>query len=376
MRLLISPQIFDEQKFGGISRYYTEIFTVLAKENQTEIIFPIHFTNNIHFKESGLYKTKNIYFLFYTFLNIIGISVRKKTKRLNNKFLHNILKDDNFDLFIPTYYSLDFLSYINSKPYVLTVYDMIHELFPESVINGKEIVRNKLVLIENASKIIAVSQNTKRDIIRLYPHIEESKIEVIYHGNSIKIDPKVEIDLPENYILFVGVRQHYKNFIFLIESIFTLFEKNPDLVLICAGGGKFSKEEKKMITSLGLENRIIQRYFKDNELGTYYNKAKCFVFPSEYEGFGIPVLESLACNCPVVLPYNSSFPEVAGDAGVFYELNNGKDLLEKISNLIQDEKLRMKHIQLGREQVGKFSWDEAAKKCLELYKDAIFIQHG
>jgi glycosyltransferase involved in cell wall biosynthesis len=301
----------------------------------------------------------------------LGISTRKFVKKKNNKLALNALLNNDFDLYLPTYYDISFLSFIEKKPFVLTVYDMIHEIFPQYFEDDSKTVINKLCLMEKATKIIAVSQNTKNDILRLYPHINESKIEVIHHGSSIKINHNIEVSLPLNYILFVGVRENYKNFEFLLKSISDILLKDKTLKLVCAGGGKFTSYENNFINKLNLKNSIIQNNFKENELGHYYKNAKCFIFPSEYEGFGIPILESMACGCPIVLTNNSSFPEVAGNAGIYFELNNSVDLKNKIENLLQNEELRKEFSLKGFEQVKKFDWKIASMKCFKLYKSAI-----
>ena len=373
MKILLDPQIFNLQTYGGISRYYTEIFSRLNKRKNISITLPIYSSNNVYVANSGLFITekKRITSLIKT-LNILGISTRSLNKRISEKQINNLFEKANFDLFIPTYYDPYFLKIIGNKPFVLTVYDMIHELFPQYFIDDYWNVKdNKKILLEKATKIIAVSNNTKKDIIKIYPHIDESKIEVIYHGNSIQVNEYVAVDLPDNYILFVGSRDHYKNFYFLVESIKDLLISDPTLILICAGGGKFKDEEIKFINDLGLRNQIDQRYFEENELGIFYKNAKCFVFPSQYEGFGIPVLESMACGCPIVLSNASSFPEVAGDAGIFFENNNKEDLKYKIETVLNNENFRNSHIVMGLEHVKKFSWETASIKCLELYKKVI-----
>lgn len=372
MKILLDPQIFNSQKYGGISRYYTEIFSVLFNKNKAEIEIPLYFTNNVYFNESVLItkSQKKNSFLLQSLSNL-GISIRKITKKRNNKSGAKAMIHQDYDLFVPTYYDPSFLEYIGSKPFVLTVYDMIHELFPKYFENHDPTSKNKLLLMEKATKIIAVSQNTKNDIIRLYPHIDAAKIEVIYHGNSIKIDPNVSVALPSNYILFVGVREHYKNFTFFINAITELLKNDPTLNVVCAGGGKFNSKEIQFIKSLGFENQISHKNFKENELGQFYKKAKCFVFPSMYEGFGIPVLESMASGCPVVLAQHSSFPEVAGNAGVYFDLNDPEDLKNKINLLLNDENLRNEYAGKGLIQVQKFNWENAAEQCFELYKKAI-----
>jgi len=369
MKILLDPQIFNDQEFGGISRYYTEIFSRLSKLDNVKIEIPIVITKNVYLKESILLgrKTKRLAYLL-SFLTKIGISIRKKTRKINtNKLVEAFAKKD-FDLFVPTYYNPYFLDCIEEKPFVLTVYDMIHELYPQYFIGDPwNVVVNKRKLLDRATKIIAVSKNTKKDILRIYPHIAESKIEVIYHGNSIKIKENANLTLPENYILFVGSRKNYKNFVFLVHAITDLLIDNKALTLLCAGGGNFDKEEIKLLNDLQLSSQVIQKSFKDSDLGMIYKRAKCFVFPSAYEGFGIPVLESMACGCPIILTNSSSFPEVAGEAGLFYNLNDGNDLKNKIKLLLDDEQLRQSYSEKGLHQVKKFDWDEAAKQCFYLY---------
>lgn len=375
MKIILDSQAFNYQKYGGVSRYYTEIFSILSKKDNLEIITPWFYTRNIYYKESVLYnKTQKQNTFFLELLSKLGISIRKKSKKLNySRTINRLTSKDAFDVFVPTYYDPYFLNLINGKPFVLTVYDMIHELFPEYFSDADELKKNKLLLIEKAAKIIAVSQNTKKDILTLYPHIDESKIEVIYHGTSIKVNENAEADLPENYILYVGSRSDYKNFKFLADSIKVLLKNNPNLFLVCAGGGKFDKEEIEFIKSLDLEKQILQLDFKEHELGYFYKKAKCFVFPSLYEGFGIPVLESMACECPVVLGNHSSFPEVAGNAGVYFDVNSKDDLRNKIQSLLENEALRIEFSLKGIEQIKRFTWENAAQQCLDLYKKSVQI---
>jgi glycosyltransferase involved in cell wall biosynthesis len=372
MKILIDNYIFTNQKYGGISRYYTEIFLKLKSDKNTVINLPLFQCQNLYLNESSLLSKKQ--YLTYYAINLLskfGISTRKYIKKKNDKLALNALLKNDFDLFIPTYYDISFINYLENKPFVLTVYDMIHEIFPQYFENDSINVKNKLILMEKATKIIAVSQNTKNDILKIYPHINESKIEVIYHGSSIKINNKLKVSLPLNYILFVGVRDNYKNFQFLLHSISDILLNDKTLKLVCAGGGKFSDYEKKLIYNLNLTDNVIQNNFNDNELGHYYKNAKCFIFPSEYEGFGIPILESMACGCPIVLTNNSSFPEVAGNAGIYFELNNSVDLKNKIESLLQNDGLRNEYSLKGFEQVKKFDWEIASEKCFKLYQSAI-----
>jgi glycosyltransferase involved in cell wall biosynthesis len=372
MKILLDPQIYDQQRYGGISRYYTEIFSVILRK-KNKVLIPFYTTANIYYRQSILVTfQQKLYSLYLRILIKFRIRYREDTIARNKKYLKETLLRKQYDLFIPTYYDPYFIKDIGSKPFVLTVYDMIHEIFPEYFSNDKILVPNKRYLIEKATRIIAVSENTKKDIIKIYPHIDVSKIDVVYHGCSIKVNKRDSVSLPEKYILFVGTRSDYKNFIFFVQSITMLLKNDKVLHLICAGGGDFNSVEKELILELGLESQINQKYFNEDELGYFYNRAICFVFPSMYEGFGIPVLESMTCGCPVVLGRHSSFPEVAGDAGVYFDINSAHDLKDKISSLVQNELLRNEYSQRGLEQAKKFSWEKAAKECLIVYKKACY----
>jgi glycosyltransferase involved in cell wall biosynthesis len=372
MKILLDPQIFSLQKYGGISRYYTELFSILSRKNNLKLIIPFYTTTNIYYRQSILVTfQQKIYSLYIRLLSKLRIRYKENTIDRNSNYLKKTLRKQQYDLFIPTFYNPYFLKHIGSKPFVLTVYDMIHELFPEFYINDSMmVIENKKKLMEKATRIIAVSKNTKEDIIKIYPHIDSSKIDIVYHGCSMKFSKKLIDFLPLNYILFVGSRDNYKNFIFLVNSIVELLKTDSNLYLICAGGGSFDAYENELICKFGMENQIIQKNFEENELSAFYKNAKCFVFPSLYEGFGIPVLESMTCGCPVVLAYHSSFPEVAGNAGVYFELNNSKDLKNKIEMLVQDKSLRNEYSLKGLERVKNFSWEKAAKECLAVYKKA------
>ncbi|QNK62660.1 glycosyltransferase family 4 protein [Pedobacter sp. PAMC26386] len=373
-RILLDPEIFILQEFGGISRYYTEIYSALDCEPQVQIICPILYTNNIHFKESSLFKKKHQTPLQFLMRNLkfsrefLSRKLRKRSKKRSKEQTISLLKKQDFEVYIPTYYDPYFLAYIQDKPYILTVYDMIHELYPHYFLDDQYTVPHKKLLIEKAAKVIAISESTKRDILKVYPHISPEKIEIVYLAHTIKTTSKTEINVPENYILFVGNRSAYKNFTFFLKAISGILKEKKDLFLLCAGGNTFNTDEIQLIDSLELTNQVIQRKFQDAELPAYYKKANCFVFPSEYEGFGIPVLEAMACSCPVVLANHSSFPEVAGEAGVYFELSNATDLKDKVKNLLDNIEIRKMYIQKGLEQAAKFNWKKTTDECLKIYQ--------
>lgn len=372
MKILLDPQIFYQQTYGGISRYYTEIFSILSKKNDIDIFLPIYQSDNAYIKNTTLLvENKNLNILL-NILNFFKISTKSFRKKKSDQLIEKYFRAKDYDLFIPTYYNPYFLKFIGNKPFVLTVYDMIHEMMPQYFTDDPyNVVDNKKILIEKATKIIAVSHNTKKDILTFFPSIDPEKIEVIYHGSSIVYDPKIKVDLPENYLLYVGARSNYKNFKFLVKAMVPILQNNKELMLIAAGGGAFTEEETEFIKNFGIEKQIIQRNFRENELAHFYKNAVAFIFPSLYEGFGIPVVESMACGCPIVLTKCGSLPEVAGDAGIYFDSYSEQDLRDKIQMLLSDEKLRQYYSEKGLQHAKKYDWNEAAEQCMQVYLSSI-----
>jgi glycosyltransferase involved in cell wall biosynthesis len=370
MRVLLDPQAFLMQRYGGVSRYVTEMYQLFLNNETIEVKCPMVYSENLHLSEKKLAPR------FFSFL--YKISFKGKAKLLHytldkwtQKKVLNEIKRQHFDIFFATFFNTYFLKGLEQKPYVITIYDMINELFPQYFKDVEKIIERKLLLMQQATRIIAISQNTKDDILRLYPFIDGGKIDVVHLYHSITPDYTTVKDLPGNYILFVGGRQGYKNFQFFVEAVAAILKNDKTLFLVCAGGGAFTAAEKELLVASEISDRVIQRNFSDGELGSYYKNARLFVFPSEYEGFGIPVLEAMYCGCPVVLPHHSSFPEVAGDAGIFFELNDKEDLVNKISLILNNELLRNEYIEKGRMQEKKFSWVNTANGCLKTMQSAV-----
>ena len=370
MKILLDPQIF-EQRFGGISRYYTEIYKYFKTKSGPHIQCPMLFSENLHLQHYGL-QPKYLNWFFRKVLQkgyLTKDSLYKKNKKLTLKNL----RVKRYTIFIPTYYDTYFLDYLNSTPFVLTVYDMIHELYPQYFLNDTITCVQKKELMERASRIIAISDNTKKDIIKLYPHIQSSKITVIYLNHSIDKLKKVKpVSLMEGkkYILFVGNRYGYKNFTWFIRSVSKWLTENK-FSLLCLGGNPFNEDELQLIDDLHISNRVSQYNFKDEELSHFYNHAFAFIFPSMYEGFGIPILEAMSCNCPVILPETSSFPEVAGSAGIYFQLNKPATLTDALDKLLIDDNYRVNTILAGQKQASMFSWEKTMEQVSEVYRKAI-----
>lgn len=375
------------QKFGGISRYFYEILIRLRKNPKVEVDHSIIFSSNEYLVDDTDFRVDQPY-TYQSWLPKLKFRGKYRIFRLlqrscvlpdpearMKKEIVRKIKNSNFDIFHPTYYSPYFLETLqkSGKPFVLTVHDLIYELCPEYFEDAKEVIQNKKKLINEAEAIIVISENTKKDLQNFY-NIEESKIKVVYHGSSMKPRFANKEFLPEKpeYLLFTGNRTHYKNFSFFLKSIRFLFREFPNLSLYCVGGGTFQQDEIALLEELNLQDQVKHFHIaNDEELAEYYRNALLFVFPSRYEGFGIPLLEAFSCETPVACSDTSSFPEVAGDAAFYFNPDSEESICNCIREAIVDPVKRKEKIQKGNLQIQKFSWDKAASETLEFYRSVL-----
>jgi glycosyltransferase involved in cell wall biosynthesis len=363
MNILYDHQIFSTQQYGGISRYYYELIKNLGEIQNVEAQLSLLYSNNHYISQNVFFSHKG----FLPDINFRGKYIIVSFINKLNSIL--ILKKHQFDIFHPTYYDPYFLKYLEDKPFVLTIYDMIHETFPNFFNIRDKTSKFKKLLAHKAEKIIAISENTKKDITRNFG-IDVNKISVVYLSGfpTNSLNKSSYLRLPEKFILFVGNRQYYKNFKILAEAFTKLSYKKDDLYLVCIGGMPFTREERKYLYKVNIKNRVIHMCLHDWNLSLAYKKAICFVFPSLYEGFGLPILEAFKNKCPAILANRSSFPEIAEDAALYFDPESSDSLIESIERLIVDKSLRDKLIQNGLKRENHFSWHKSAKQTLDVYR--------
>jgi len=362
MKILYDHQMFTEQRYGGISRYFYELIRNMKSE--ADVQASLLLSDNYYI--SSTKEVPHIQFL-------PGKSFRGKIRLMTvvNKILSRfMLKRRTFDVFHPTYYDPYFLKNIGDKPFVLTVLDMIHEKMSDQIHGINQVSTNKKALVEKAAKIIAISENTKRDLIEIFG-VEESKVEVVYLGNSMEGNSNANVEFPDKYILFVGSREGYKNFGTFISGVKDILLNHAELSLVCAGGGRFNDSELQLFCELGVQGRVVQRNLTDDALAQFYKNALVFVFPSLYEGFGIPVLEAFSCNCPLVCSNTSSLPEIAGDAAEYFDPKCEVSIANAVSKVLDSEELRDQLVLRGEEQLKKFSWKKTAEQTLKIYQSVV-----
>lgn len=328
--------IYNLQSHGGISRYWYEITSRIV-DSRT---FSIYRTSGI--KAFRYFPVETECKIFHS--SYYRLPLRKKSKR------------------------------------IVTVHDFLYQhrflKTPGSFLNLKQMD----IAINSADAIVCVSESTKRDLLLFYPNlIGFSRLYVIPHGSSIILDKsncnnrflnledfKNLIEKP--YILFVGKRLAYKNFESALFGFLDSSLVKHGFSMICVGS-KFNSCETRLIEDLGLQNSVVAlTRLQNNELAYLYKRAFALVYPSFYEGFGIPILEAMKLGCPVIASNCSSIPEVVGDAGILVDPKN----IDSISNSLDmflNEIIRSEYVKKGLERAESFSWDRSARQYMEIYED-------
>ena len=245
---------------------------------------------------------------------------------------------------------------------------MIPEIRPTDFNHPEKVHPGKRLLCEQADGIIAISHNTKADLVK-YFGISQDKIEVIYHGTpklTIKDRPS-GIFASNKYILFVGYREGYKNFENAALAAAAIMNKDKELHLIALGGGDFKSAQLEPFKRMNCDDRVHQISASDEDMGRYYANAEVLLYPSLYEGFGLPILEAFTCRCPVVLSNCSCFPEIAAEAALYFDPLDPDTIKDALHRMLYDRSLRNRMIAKGEQRARDFSIRKEVKKLIDFY---------
>ncbi len=356
LNIMYDYQMIVLQRFGGISRYIYDLATSFSKNHQ--VITPVLFFKSFYF-ESYFGKKANK-FALWRWNKPIVFSLNKMINILT-------LITKKPDILHITYYNSYILPFIPAKTkLVVTAHDMIHEIYPELFPKWDFTSKHKRKVFKKADLIIAISENTKRDLIRFFG-IERSKITVIYHGNPFeKRLQDVPLNIKKPYFLFIGQRDRYKNFSTLVQAIAPVLNEKS-FYLVCVGGKPFSQAEMDLFASLKIQFMVEQKNCTEAELQSAYREAICLIYPSEYEGFGIPILEAWSMNCPLILSKASCFPEIAKDGALYFDPQNALELRDRIYQIIENPSTRELLINKGEKLLESYSLSQTAQKTMEAY---------
>lgn len=361
--------VFDHtafvSRFGGVSRYLCELATNLnaIEETQVRVIapfFPNEYLKTLH---RSIFNGPHWIGSFKG-----GHRIAQVGRALKIPF-HYWMESDA-DILHESYYAL----HPNGKARrrVVTVHDMNHERFAGLLDDDIGSTKEKRAAVDRADHVICVSESTRRDLIE-YFGVEPERISVTYLASSfgylnLESDSKhSHLKSAKLFILFVGGRHSYKNFSNLCQAYASSLRLRDEFDLALFGGGPFSETENEEIDSLGIRKSIVLLSGGDAELVSAYRNARLLVYPSLYEGFGIPLLEAMTLGCPVACSNTSSLPEVAGDAAEYFNPNRIEEIATSIEKLAFDDSYRSELISKGTERAKLFSWSRCAEETRKVY---------
>jgi glycosyltransferase involved in cell wall biosynthesis len=365
MNILYDGEIYAtySKQVGGISRYFDNLISRLP-ENFYPILTTARDRNGSHPTHPNLELHR------YDF----NFRPRDISRILRNKYFQLISGRFKPQITHPTYYLLMTGRAISEYkcPTVITVYDMIHEVFADSIDPNRQISELKRKAIFSAQSILCISENTKRDLLERYPALE-SRVTVTLLATELNKSYIHENTIVPScpYYLYVGSREGYKNFDRLLIAFTKVITKFPDLVL-CVVGSSLNKAEKKRITELNLSKHI--KYYgsaSDSQLAKLYNSSIALVYPSLYEGFGIPPLEAISCGTAVIASNTSSIPEVVGGGGLLFDPTSTDELVDRLLLLLDNSSERDFLLEKGRNQIKKFSWEKTTSETVNVYNSLI-----
>lgn len=369
MEVVVDGIIYRIQAYGGISQIFNEILPRMCQSDENLNIsllmsgqspqrLPQH--PHIHVKHAP-----------YIGRFLEHFSTWPYPIHPLNEFLWRLsIRNTKDKIWHSTYYTLP---RIWRGQIVVTVADMIYELFPDlfTTVSDERFRKHKRHCILDANMVICISETTRKDVLQCYG-IESTKtcvIPISCGGIFQKLPTDIEdlnIPTPNPFLLYIGNRYHYKNFKRLIQA-YSLWKHHIDVNLIVVGT-EWSPDELELLINLNIQNQVqLLNKIDDEALCHLYNKAAAFMYPSLYEGFGIPLLEAMACGCPIVASRIPSTTEVAGDYPVYFDPEETDDFILALEKVLLEGR-NSNRSRDGFERVNNFSWKKTAEKTLEVYR--------
>lgn len=366
MRILYDGKIYSMQVAGGVNRYFANLigrlpadFTPFLLVGQSrDFNYPVH-------PRLKVYGRQNFD------LGKISSRLDSYCSVLKGHYLQSIVNANHFDVVHPTYYELLTRQDMRTSraPVVLTVWDMIEEIFADRLDPKGIAAERKRKAVTAAQQIICISENTKRDLLERHK-IPEDRVRVIHLASEINDDISYGTEpVPVRpYYLYVGSRFIHKNFDGLLKALASVVSVQPEVAL-CVVGAAFTKPEQRLITALKLADHIEHYgYLSDRHLAKLYRCSIALVYPSLYEGFGLPLLEAMSCGTAVIASNVSSIPEVVGHAGLLFDPGSRDELTDSLLLLLNNPAERELLVAKGRKRSQDFNWDKTVSKTLKIYR--------
>ncbi|MCK5415988.1 glycosyltransferase family 4 protein [Candidatus Parcubacteria bacterium] len=370
----IDARLYGEDVGRGIGRYIKEIVdSIILKDKKNVYIIFLSGDNYNNFNINNPHIRK--------------VLVKSRWYSLCEQFeMPYLIKKHKIDLMHFPHFNVPLFCTV---PFIVTIHDLILTKFPTLRASTLHPILYKIkdfaykILIKNtikkSEKILTVSQFTKDDIIEQF-NSSEKKITITYEGVSKQINPQkiddkkvlLRYNLHKPYLLYVGSAYPHKNLEILVEVFNEINKNNKNLDLVIVGKDDyFFKCLKNLAYKFENKNIKFPGFIPDTELASFYHNAKAYIFPSLYEGFGLPPLEAMYYACPVLSSNRSCLPEILGDAAVYFNPKNKKEIQEKIIEILDNKVLRDSQIKKGHKQIKKYNWDNCVNQTLEEYNKVL-----
>ena len=359
MKILYDNSIFFKQSYGGISKYFIKLFNSFSNKDEVNFLISHGIHKNEYLKS---FHSKSYFLRKYPPL----------CEKIFGKFNYFNLKKNNLffkpDIIHYTYYGPQISK---SCKTILTVYDLTHEKFYKKYGFKKPYFNYRKRIFDHVDAIISISENTKKDLIDIY-NINENKIHTIYLGIDNNLDKRLNFNKSKNqnpYILYVGNRSKHKNFISVIKAYSKSKKIKNNFDFLCFGGGNFNLYEKNLFSKLNISNKVNQVFGDDADLNEFYKNANLFVYPTLYEGFGLPPMEAIQNGCPVLISNVESLKEIYGDSVIYIDDPlNIEEWSQNIEIVLFQKKICDEFLAKGRKRIELFSWNKCADQTKNLYQ--------
>ena len=361
MQLVFDHQVFSWQRHGGISRYFCEVAERLAGYEGCDVtvLAPVYANAYLAKLPSSIVAGRHVPPIRYT---------ARVRQLLNGVLARGWLATARPDVVHETYFARRPVA-PRRAACVVTVFDMIHERFPQYFAPTDSTAARKAAAVRRADRVICISENTRRDLLERV-RVDPERVSVVHlAGAPVPAVRPARPVVDGAYLLYVGTRAGYKNFDGLLRAVAGSLSLRGAVRVVAFGGGPMGAAERARVRELGLdEETVVHVGGDDAALDAAYTYAAALVYPSRYEGFGIPPLEAMARGCPVVCGANSSLPEVVGDAAELCDADEPESIAAAIERVLGSAARADELRALGRTRSARFTWDKCARASYGVYR--------